>query len=310
MSEKLVPPLDAAVDQKLQAWREIATGHTIALGRDADEFTFQASKLMLGDVEFREAEVSTPTATNPRSKTFRGDDRFVFVQSIMGRRRHYLTGEVVEAEEGDFVFLRASAVQFSVREAMRSRAFYGPIEALGVDPYRLPDYVRFQAGTPVNRILNATMSSLATEAAETGGVADRALGEATLGLISGAVTGSRMPDAAQSRLRSARKQAVEAYIRDNLSNPELSVALVTATMGISRATLARDFEPNGGVARSIRRMRVERAMALITTGPPLRGKITAAAEAVGFFDRSHFNRAFREHFGLGPREAMQLFTDP
>lgn len=97
---------------------------------------------------------------------------------------------------------------------------------------------------------------------------------------------------------------IRQFIETELASESLGVDAISARFGISRATLYRLFELDGGVARYIRERRLLRAMRLLTA-PGGRPRVSSVAYATGFSDEKTFSRAFNRHFGFLPREAWK-----
>jgi AraC-like DNA-binding protein len=88
---------------------------------------------------------------------------------------------------------------------------------------------------------------------------------------------------------------VEAHIADKIVLEDLS-----ALVGLSRFRFLKLFKRTIGMTPHawLLRMRLEKAVALINANRNM--SITEIAHAVGFFDQSHFTRAFREAYGVTP----------
>lgn len=98
--------------------------------------------------------------------------------------------------------------------------------------------------------------------------------------------------------------AVRHFIQRELSNTTLGIDVITERFGLSRATLYRFFDADGGVINYIRDRRLMGAMRLLTqAGGANRPRISAVAYATGFSDEKTFSRAFKRRFGFLPRDA-------
>ncbi len=98
--------------------------------------------------------------------------------------------------------------------------------------------------------------------------------------------------------------AVRQFIQRELTNTTLGVDVITQRFGLSRATLYRLFDADGGVINYIRDRRLMRAMKLLTqAGGSSRPRVSAVAYATGFADEKTFSRAFKRRFGFLPRDA-------
>lgn len=95
----------------------------------------------------------------------------------------------------------------------------------------------------------------------------------------------------------AREQVME-FILQYFSDPELDSGAIARRCNISRRTLYRLFGSEG-VAAVLRRVRLERAMVLLTNTDY---SISAVSAVCGFASESGFHRAFRTAVGETPAE--------
>ncbi|NEU12736.1 helix-turn-helix domain-containing protein [Methylobacterium sp. BTF04] len=97
--------------------------------------------------------------------------------------------------------------------------------------------------------------------------------------------------------------AVRQFIRRELGSFHLTVEAIVAEFGLSRATLYRLFEAEGGVAGYIRERRLLWARRLLTQADGHgRMRVSAVAYTTGFSDEKSFSRAFKRRFGCLPRD--------
>lgn len=99
----------------------------------------------------------------------------------------------------------------------------------------------------------------------------------------------------------ARRERVRRLVGNHLASVTLGPRTLCRLAGISRSTLYRLFENEGGVANYIQRLRLRTAYAALTNLNETR-PIQMVAEQVGFVDASVFSRAFRQAFGCSPRD--------
>lgn len=109
------------------------------------------------------------------------------------------------------------------------------------------------------------------------------------------------------RARHALKRAICEFIERNLANPQFSPQTILKSFGVSRATLFRMFEIDGGVRTYTSHRRLFRAVHQISTDPLTRGEISKAASDWGFSSDANFNRSVRRVFGTSPNN---LFGHP
>lgn len=99
----------------------------------------------------------------------------------------------------------------------------------------------------------------------------------------------------------ARLAMVKEDIGRNLSDPELDIAAVARRQGVTPRYVQQLFERQGtNFSRFLREARLDRARAILHEHD---GRtISAVAFDCGFGDLSHFNKAFRQRFGLTPSD--------
>ncbi len=108
---------------------------------------------------------------------------------------------------------------------------------------------------------------------------------------------------ARAPVDGATHVAIRRFIQSELTSLTLGTEAITQRFGLSRATLYRLFEEEGGVINYIRDRRLMLAMRLLTEAGGARRRVAQVAYAAGFADEKTFSRAFKRRFGLLPREA-------
>jgi AraC-like DNA-binding protein len=101
-------------------------------------------------------------------------------------------------------------------------------------------------------------------------------------------------------VRLALNVAIRQYIADHLDYLALDVDTLRREFFCSRATLYRLFEEDGGVARYIRDARLRACMHDLARPSATRKHIGLIATRWGFENPSHFNRLFKQSFGVVP----------
>jgi len=100
----------------------------------------------------------------------------------------------------------------------------------------------------------------------------------------------------------ARERVRRAILRE-IGSGQLKPAILAREAGLSRSSLYRLFENDGGVARYIQQVRLAMAHDALRD-PVMAGRtIGVIAKAHGFPEPTDFSRAFRAAYGLSPREA-------
>ncbi len=107
--------------------------------------------------------------------------------------------------------------------------------------------------------------------------------------------------AAANQIDMGRMEKVRQIVRSHLRSPFLGPAMVCRMVGASRSQLYRLLESESGVARYIQRQRLLEAYAALQDVWNNR-PVAAIAEELCFSDASSFSRAFRNEFGVSPRD--------
>ncbi len=105
--------------------------------------------------------------------------------------------------------------------------------------------------------------------------------------------------------REAMATLIRKFVEENLHQPSLSSTSILKNFGVSRASLFRMFERDGGVRSFIQKRRLNRAVFDLSQQPATRGAIGAAAYRWGFSSDATFNRAVRNAFGAPPGELVR-----
>ena len=94
-------------------------------------------------------------------------------------------------------------------------------------------------------------------------------------------------------------QQITGYVRSNLSC-RITLQQAASHCGVSISTVTQLFQKKVGITfhQYVTRCRMEAARQLISSGIPLE----EVGRRVGYTDHSTFYRAFRQTFGVSPRE--------
>lgn len=96
---------------------------------------------------------------------------------------------------------------------------------------------------------------------------------------------------------------IKRWIKQNLSNPELTLNTICGAFGVSRAQLYRVTEPLGGLMNYVRDQRLKRALYDLKDPALNQLSITEIGFRWGFNDAGTFTRNFKRLFGYLPKEA-------
>ncbi|MGO4700305.1 helix-turn-helix transcriptional regulator [Dyella sp. 2RAB6] len=162
--------------------------------------------------------------------------------------------------------------------------------------------------TPLMQLLRAHLLMLSRELpAMSDNDAQSAIATGTELVLAAFGKTSRLSHSARAAARAAMLGRIQRYIRANLHSRELEPEQVLRGFPITRPTLYRMFEPEGGLQAFIRNCRLrEAANRLVHTRAT---PIAQIADALGFSCASDFTRAFRRAYGVAPLEFRALGLD-
>ena len=165
-----------------------------------------------------------------------------------------------------------------------------------------PQMTGFLAPAGAVKLLSSHLRALAYEAPGLGPEARSVAVDIAIQLARLALARGDADDLANDppTLLAAIRQAIARHCTD----PEFSVAALTASLGCSRASLYRAFEAEPvGVAGAIWVARLHHARRLLLAEPL--APVGSVAFRSGFLDQANFSRMFRREFGMAPGELRQ-----
>ncbi|MFE3501794.1 helix-turn-helix domain-containing protein [Kitasatospora sp. NPDC059160] len=185
-----------------------------------------------------------------------------------------------------------------------------PAELLPLPPHRLRDLLgrAFSAREGSAALLSQFLVGLDRQATALRPAEAARLGTIVVDLVAAWVAGELEAEAAvpeETRHR-ALAEAVRAFVRRNLQDPDLTPATIAAAHHVSVSHLHRVFTreaPDGEtLAAWIRGQRLDRARRDLADPAQRTTAVQAVAARWGFPRADDFSRAFRAAYGLPPRE--------
>jgi AraC-like DNA-binding protein len=168
-----------------------------------------------------------------------------------------------------------------------------------LDPQRIP------GDGPYGRILRGLLVEMWRSAEQLSPDETEPMTATVATLVAGALRpalGNSLDVAAAAH--AATRDAIQRFLdRSDPQPDEIGVAALCQRFHISRATLYRMFEPDGGLVRYLRERQLRHALEVIASPAQRHRKIVDIALQHGFTTESGFIRAFRRYFGLSPGEA-------
>jgi AraC-like DNA-binding protein len=188
-----------------------------------------------------------------------------------------------------------------------SYALHVDVEHLGLPRDLIHTAARELRGSPLYDLVRDHVARVTAQAdllAAGAGAAELGAASAELMralVVSAADDGRRLREAMHSSL-AAR---VQAYVRNNLRDPELTPARIAAANAISVRALYKMYESLGqSLEQSIIEQRLQGARSDLTSPRRRYTSIAAVARAWGFSNPSFFSSRFREAFGVTPRQLV------
>ncbi|WP_321937534.1 AraC family transcriptional regulator [Paraburkholderia sp. J8-2] len=154
---------------------------------------------------------------------------------------------------------------------------------------------------PVVRFLTDSVMSLAAQIHRmAAGDAHRVLRELVLLIADAFADQAGLKGSKSSLGRAIAFDQARRYVRENLHDDSLSPDSVVESLGLSRPTVYRLFQHDGGLAAYIRHVRLRAAARELVAWPGVPVKDVAYAH--GFTSASDFTRAFRRAYRMAPQD--------
>jgi AraC-like DNA-binding protein len=109
---------------------------------------------------------------------------------------------------------------------------------------------------------------------------------------------------ASGQINATLKDKARRCIQRNLRSHKLGPTMLCQELGMSRSSVYRLLEAEGGVAHYIQRHRLAEGFAQLND-PSNTKPVVAIADELGMGDSSSFGRAFRRQFGISPTDVRE-----
>ncbi|MGK9200622.1 helix-turn-helix domain-containing protein [Sinorhizobium meliloti] len=139
---------------------------------------------------------------------------------------------------------------------------------------------------------------------------ETALSQATCEMLAACISPS-LENVAVARpgLELVLRRRAKRFIEARLHSAELNADAICNAVGVSRRTLYRLFDQEGGVLRYIQSRRLERIRSALADPSETR-RISEVAAEFGFLRSDHFARVFKHKYGQSPRDMRGLTHQP
>ena len=139
----------------------------------------------------------------------------------------------------------------------------------------------------------------------------QAISESVMGLLGSTLAETLRRVGEPVPLPSMLKLRVNQYVQAHLSDPELSIQRIADALRCSKRYIHRVFEDDVlSLERLIWNQRLERCHAALTHEANAKRSAAEIGFAWGFRSSAHFNRLFKQHYGLTPGACQRLAGAP
>ena len=188
-------------------------------------------------------------------------------------------------------------------EDATTAGLYVPIEAVGFDPSKHTEHLSHSLGTSIGALVGTALQNVVQRMPymPANNVPD-AIEEVT-DLVRDLILANRK-DVNRGNVSRARRLAIDAYIDEHIFDTTLNANKLSSEFAVSRASLYRLFEADGGVEAYIIKRRLHRTLLALKRTTSKRGAVRRVSESFGFYDAGNFTRAFKNEFGFKPSEVL------
>ena len=263
-------------------------------------FAASVRRWWIDDLALVDVECAPTSGSRGRSQIAATDGEFVALLFIRAGHEVIRTnGDTVRLAPGDAVVWDSTrTARFDVPGRLSKRSLLIPRAALAEvsgGAWATPGAV-LERGRPAIALLTGYLDTLAGILPGLDPAAVVAARNATLELVLGVLRPAASGGVRDLPLRAA----MERFIEQHLTSMAITPDRIACEHGVSVRTVNRIFSTTGDtVGGVIRSRRLAHARDELTTGAE---PISVIAHRWGFFDSSHFHRAFKASYGLSPRD--------
>lgn len=307
----IVSTAELSAADRAECWHEAVSNTFVPLGVDLLEEEPSPGDITsdrLGVLRISHVSAGPQTVTRS-SRLITGEDQEFVILTIQER------GTALKEQDGRRCVVRPG--QFSLSDSSRAfhktlnesfafTSFQFPREVLPVRPEDLRSLTAttFTGDEGSSAVLAQYFAGLARVAADVDDAVGRRLAVTALDLLA-LLVDERLGHLSRphSATAAATLVRVKNHIMRNLGDPALSPRTIAAVHFMSVRYLHKLFEQEGTtVAGWIRAQRLERCRRDLLRPRALETGVAVIARRWGFVSAAHFSRAFRDAYGMTPRE--------
>lgn len=215
-----------------------------------------------------------------------------------------------EAGPGEMIaYDPARPYTLHLRQDLRLAVLQLPCSLVGVIPHVTGSLTAapWSAAQGPGALLSQLVNGLASHLTDLDPLTTAPLGE-SLAALAAPVIASQLRGAFDNARaeRYSTLLRVQAFVRERLSCPELSPAVLARRHNVSLRYLQKVFEEQGfSPAKWIRQERLARCSAELRDPRYMHLSVATIGQRAGIYRPSHLSQLFREHYGITPREYRQ-----
>lgn len=287
-------------------WRDLTAPAYELVALDSPErFSADACGYELEDVVAVRSRISGGIFRRDAGRVDRSEEFFWLHQFEYGREVVQSVDETFTMDPGALILRDIRRPSVSHSDAIAQRTLVIPARLL--DERLVRDRVQTHRAiardTPVGRILDSALDDLFEVLPGANAEDARPLRDHIVGLLNGLLG---VPGGNTShQVRRALEAAMRRYLLGRLDDPMVGPDDLCRVFHCSRAKVYRIFEADGGVRQFLRDQRLLRCCDVLTRRDDDPRAIRLVAEHWGFDNPAYFSRAFKQRFGVTPRDARR-----
>ncbi|KQO64201.1 hypothetical protein ASF22_21575 [Methylobacterium sp. Leaf87] len=252
----------------------------------------------IGDLVTHRTALSTQRLLRDRRRVEAGPDHYMVQLYRSGRFQGTVGGKPLSASRGTVTLIgrrhlldglldRADAIGIAVP--------FTRLHGLSIETHDL----LFDAAR--NRLLAARILDIYRRLPTTRADKASALADDLVAFLHRLLDGSQAKDVLDGlELDGGHRALARMVVQANLSRPDLSPEFIAGEIRVSRATLYRMFEPEGGVMHFVQGERLLAVRDALADPMEMR-TLTRLAEVFAFSSASQLSRSFRNRYGVPPQ---------
>jgi AraC-like DNA-binding protein len=295
--------------RRREVWCEVVSQMLLKQEVEAlsdEPFRAEASLRALAGIRFGTGLITPTVNRRTREITAADNDDLFLIVNTEGPLSIVLPGSELAIREGDGCLLSCqqemSMVRHSAGRVLIARFDRSILAALVPDLNAFLGRVILRGNEALWLLTSYLVALDGKQSLNTEGLRALVVGQ-IFDLIAETLLSSRTDDGVKRDdvRATARLRAIHEYIADHLGDQDLAIANVARANQLSARQLQRLFEASGTtLSEFVLLKRLQRVHAMLTQPGNNHRGISDIALECGFGDVSHFNRAFRRHYGIAP----------